>query len=86
VTGVTISGSHFTLKTETMGDYEFNTTGVDQAKKWKKEIDTRVEQSKLTRSGVQENDKYLESFAYFKDMHSKGTFESIKLVSNKSWP
>ena len=77
MTGVTVSASHFTIKTELMGDYEFNTTGADQAKKWKKEIDTRVEQAKLTRPGVQTNDKYVESFAYFKDMHSKGTFESI---------
>ena len=75
MTGVTVSGSHFTVKTELMGDYEFTANGLDQAKKWKHEIDTRVEQSKLTRPGVLENDKYKESLSYFKDMHSKCTSE-----------
>lgn len=51
-----------------MGDYEFNAATHDRAQKWKKEIEQRVEQSKLTRSNVLENDKYKESYAHFKDL------------------
>ena len=51
-----------------MGDYEFNTSTPDRAQRWKKEIEQRVEQSKLTRSNVLENDKYKESYAHFKDL------------------
>lgn len=50
-----------------MGDYEFTSSSPEKAQKWKTEIETRVEQSKLTRSGVQENEKYKESYTYFKD-------------------
>jgi basic membrane lipoprotein Med (substrate-binding protein (PBP1-ABC) superfamily) len=51
-----------------MGDYEFNAATHDRAQKWKKEIEQRVEQSKLSRSGVLENDKYKESYGHFKDL------------------
>ena len=50
-----------------MGDYEFTSSGPEKAQKWKTEIEARVEQSKLTRSGVQAGEKYKEAFAYFKD-------------------
>ena len=50
-----------------MGDYEFTSSSPEKAQKWKTEIETRVEQSKLTRSGVQEGEKYKENFAYFKE-------------------
>jgi hypothetical protein len=51
-----------------MGEYEFNAGYPTRAQKWKTEIEARAEQSKLTRSGVQESDKYKENLAYFKDM------------------
>lgn len=60
-----------------MGDYEFSCDAT-RAQKWKHEIETRVEQSKLTRSNVQENEKYKESFAYFQD--TKGMFGITKYV------
>jgi hypothetical protein len=50
-----------------MGDYEFTSGSSEKAQKWKTEIETRVEQSKLSRSGVQEAEKYKENFAYFKE-------------------
>ncbi len=50
-----------------MGDYEFACGTPEKAQKWKTEIEARVEQSKLARSGVQEGEKYKEAFAYFKE-------------------
>jgi hypothetical protein len=50
-----------------MGDYEFTCSSAEKAQKWKTVIETRVEQAKLTRSGVQEGEKYKENFAYFKE-------------------
>ena len=67
VTGVTVNGSHFVIKTEYFGDYEFNVQQPYRAQKWKSEIDTRIEQAKLVRTSVQENEKYKESLASFKE-------------------
>ena len=50
-----------------MGDYEFTSSTPEKAQKWKTEIETRVKQSKHARSGVQENEKYKENLAYFKE-------------------
>jgi len=71
VTEVVVHNGHFTIKTGLMGDYEFNAATPERAQRWKKEIEVRVEQSKLTRSGVQENEKYKESYAHFKDLKGK---------------
>lgn len=68
VSEVAVHNGHFTVKTGLMGDYEFNVATPERAQRWKKEIEVRVEQSKLTRAGVQENDTYKESYAHFKDL------------------
>ena len=67
MTGVSVQNSHFTIKTELMGDYEFTSSSSEKAQKWKTEIETRVEQSKLARPAVQEGEKYKEHFAFFKE-------------------
>jgi len=68
VTEIVVHNGHFTIKTGLMGDYEFNAATPDRAQRWKKEIELRVEQSKLSRPGVLENDKYKESYGHFKDL------------------
>ena len=69
MTAITTNHGAFTVKTEQMGDYEFNAGSSSKAQQWKAEIEKRVEQAKLTRSGVQDSEKYKESFAYFRDIH-----------------
>jgi hypothetical protein len=65
---VTVSGNHFTIKTEHSGDYEFGTATPEKAQKWKTEIDTRTEQSKLALPAVVESEKYQENLASIKDL------------------
>ena len=74
VTEVVVRNGYLTVKTELMGDYEFNSATPERAQKWKKEIEQRMEQSKLTRSGVHEQDKYKESYAHFKDLRGINHF------------
>jgi len=63
-----------------MGDYEFNAGYPSKAQKWKTEIEARTAKSKETRSATQENDKYKEALAFFKD--SKGRY-SFYYVSDQ---
>jgi len=55
-----------------MGDYEFYCNDIEKAQEWKREIQTRVERSKLIRSSIRESEKYKESFAYIKDSMNLG--------------
>jgi hypothetical protein len=50
-----------------MGNYEFSCADIEKAECWKREIETHVEQSKFTRSSVQDNMKYKEYVARFKN-------------------
>jgi basic membrane lipoprotein Med (substrate-binding protein (PBP1-ABC) superfamily) len=77
VTEIVVQNGHFIVKTGLMGDYEFNAATHDRAQKWKKEIEQRVEQSKLSRSGVLENDKYKESYGHFKDLTGTITYSQL---------
>jgi hypothetical protein len=53
------------VKTVASGDYEFNAYTLGKAKVWKTEIEKRVEQSKLTHSGVIENEEYKSAYAHY---------------------
>jgi hypothetical protein len=50
-----------------MGNYEFSCPDIEKAEYWEREIKTRMEQSKFTRSSVQETKKYKEFLAQFKN-------------------
>ena len=50
-----------------MGNYEFSCTDIEKTDCWKREIETRVEQSKFVRSSVQDSKKYKEYVAWFKN-------------------
>jgi len=64
---VTTNNQFFTIKTEIMGDYEFNAGDSKRATHWKAEIEKRCEAAKAARPAVQESDKYKESLTLFKE-------------------
>ena len=75
---MTVSGTHFTIKTEHSGEYEFSASSPEKAQKWKTEIDTRTEQAKLALPAVVESEKYKENLASIKDI--RGIFLPISSV------
>jgi hypothetical protein len=69
VTEVVVNNGNFTVKTETLGDFEFSVGFGNKAQAWKAEIEKRTEEAKAGRGAVQESHKYKEAFPYFSDLH-----------------